>query len=740
MNLKGKTVVLTGTFSSMSRADATQAVQALGANVTGSISKNTDVLIAGEKAGSKLAKAQALGITVLDEAALVAILSGGATTSEETKAAPGMAAEAEVTARGEAAPDGYVFYGRIPGDWHESLLYLARFREPWSVVSTRDRVRAAFLAAFPDGEVRVHTDGDRTILVETAVGPHDDNATFARMGALFDALHGAAPLSVVLNTQALEPGASEPEHAELPPFDAQYDVAGYGIMQRLDWWLGDDEATYFAATPIPASTDAQFSAVIAAMARKAAEDTSAAARASGELAWVRDGSPPPRPEKPAIIEKPYLTPVFGERVVLSQIVEDYTYYFVAVIDGELRRYPLGTEVKEASLDADERRVLATIDGEMGRVIELDLESGETRDVIVARLTPGHSVAKVWGAAFVGADHVTAIVDGGKSSFVLLLRREADGSYVEVDNAKCGGTRIFASGDVVAVYEDNRVRLWGRVGDSLVGNETVADPEKYIRMVARGGGIAADRNDNAYRLVNTAALFAKAPKKPKKGVTPLVAWVHDPKKVRVADYAAAVETDRNLLLFDIAADGTAVIGLAACYTWAFVRADGTATMKDMGESLIFTSCHPTEPRATFIAGLGERRAVEVDLHTGEMRDLAIPIPDSATRCAFVRVGGAVGFSVTTATTATVYGPDLKQVSAFEWQVEDTRRAGPEGFVTRSAKGEVVFRRLSADGKATTDATFALPGTRFKDAKLVAGDWRGRPTVWSLNAPFGIFSLA
>ncbi len=64
----GKTVVLTGTLSQMKRADAKKAIEAAGGKVSGSVSKKTDCVVAGEEAGSKLTKAQELGITILSEA------------------------------------------------------------------------------------------------------------------------------------------------------------------------------------------------------------------------------------------------------------------------------------------------------------------------------------------------------------------------------------------------------------------------------------------------------------------------------------------------------------------------------------------------------------------------------------------------------------------------------------------------------------------------------------------------
>ena len=70
----GKTAVITGTLSGYSRDEAAALIERLGGKTTSSVSKKTDLLIAGEKAGSKLTKAQALGVAVLDEAAFIAQL------------------------------------------------------------------------------------------------------------------------------------------------------------------------------------------------------------------------------------------------------------------------------------------------------------------------------------------------------------------------------------------------------------------------------------------------------------------------------------------------------------------------------------------------------------------------------------------------------------------------------------------------------------------------------------------
>lgn len=66
--------MLTGTLSTFSRDEAGARIIALGGKVTSSVSKNTDFVVAGEKAGSKLSKAESLGVKVLDENTFIKML------------------------------------------------------------------------------------------------------------------------------------------------------------------------------------------------------------------------------------------------------------------------------------------------------------------------------------------------------------------------------------------------------------------------------------------------------------------------------------------------------------------------------------------------------------------------------------------------------------------------------------------------------------------------------------------
>jgi DNA ligase (NAD+) len=72
--MAGKVVVITGTLTSMSREEAREAARAAGATVTDSVSKKTSLLVMGTEAGSKLKKAQDLGVAIVDEASFLRML------------------------------------------------------------------------------------------------------------------------------------------------------------------------------------------------------------------------------------------------------------------------------------------------------------------------------------------------------------------------------------------------------------------------------------------------------------------------------------------------------------------------------------------------------------------------------------------------------------------------------------------------------------------------------------------
>ena len=74
--LQGKTIVVTGSLIEFTRDGANEAITSRGGKAASSVSKNTDFVVAGENAGSKLEKAEELGITVLDEAGFKALLQG----------------------------------------------------------------------------------------------------------------------------------------------------------------------------------------------------------------------------------------------------------------------------------------------------------------------------------------------------------------------------------------------------------------------------------------------------------------------------------------------------------------------------------------------------------------------------------------------------------------------------------------------------------------------------------------
>ena len=72
--LEGLTFVLTGTFPTLSREEAKEKIEAAGGKVSGSVSKKTNYVVAGEEAGSKLSKAQELSVPIIDEAGLLKLM------------------------------------------------------------------------------------------------------------------------------------------------------------------------------------------------------------------------------------------------------------------------------------------------------------------------------------------------------------------------------------------------------------------------------------------------------------------------------------------------------------------------------------------------------------------------------------------------------------------------------------------------------------------------------------------
>lgn len=106
LDVNGKTVVLTGTINGMHRDDVTAKLTALGARVTGSVSKKTDYVFAAADAGSKKSVAESLGVPVLGEAELFALIGAPHVEPKKPAPPPTQAAKAKVAARAPKAAAG----------------------------------------------------------------------------------------------------------------------------------------------------------------------------------------------------------------------------------------------------------------------------------------------------------------------------------------------------------------------------------------------------------------------------------------------------------------------------------------------------------------------------------------------------------------------------------------------------------------------------------------------------------
>src|SRR5687768_15325572 len=112
LNVKGKTVVITGTLTDIERKDAEKLLTKKGARVTGSVSKNTDILFVGADAGSKLAAAESLGVAIHGEDDLFAIIGKPKPKPKKVVKPPSKAAKKKVAARAAEATSTPGFGGK----------------------------------------------------------------------------------------------------------------------------------------------------------------------------------------------------------------------------------------------------------------------------------------------------------------------------------------------------------------------------------------------------------------------------------------------------------------------------------------------------------------------------------------------------------------------------------------------------------------------------------------------------
>jgi NAD-dependent DNA ligase len=157
MNVKGKTVVLTGTVPGVERKDVKSKLAALGAHVTGSVSHHTDILFAMADAGSKKVAAESLGVKVLGEKELFALIGKPAAPPKPKKAPKPITKKAKekVAARAPKASAG------LRG---ETVVVTGTMTKPRLVVEAELRA----VGAVVHGSVSANT---QYLVTGTAVGP-----------------------------------------------------------------------------------------------------------------------------------------------------------------------------------------------------------------------------------------------------------------------------------------------------------------------------------------------------------------------------------------------------------------------------------------------------------------------------------------------------------------------------------------------------------------------------------------
>ncbi|MDI1475320.1 BRCT domain-containing protein [Polyangium sp. y55x31] len=144
LDVRGKTVVLTGTFSKLKRAEAEKKLAALGAKIGSSVGKSTHILFAGEKAGSKIDAAGRLGVTVLGEDDLMAVLAGPSKKKAPASRAPSAFGALDPKASGSALA---ATIEALPWDDFEADRDLGALREALYAHEAAHGITAAHRAA-----------------------------------------------------------------------------------------------------------------------------------------------------------------------------------------------------------------------------------------------------------------------------------------------------------------------------------------------------------------------------------------------------------------------------------------------------------------------------------------------------------------------------------------------------------------------------------------------------------------